>query len=226
MSDLERAATYYSRWSRIYDFLARYTPGITRLRSQCIQRLNLQNGMTVIDMGAGPGPNFPHLRNAISPDGTVVGIDVSRGQLERAKRLCNRNEWTEVAIIRGDASNPPVRDADAIFGSFVIGMFENPATVVDRWCDIIGPGGRIGLLHFATSRRWYGLFPNIALQLLVSVSTPDKSRGSQALTRLLDERIRAAESHVSRRCLEVQTTTHWGGIVRLTTGIVAEQSED
>lgn len=222
MSQKTRAASYYTRWAKWYDVIARFTPGMTRLRRICVNRLGLTSGMTVVDMGAGPGPNLGLIRSQIHPDGNVIGIDVSRGQLERANRHRLRHDWGDVAVLRGDATRPPVDAVDGIIASFVIGMFDEPAAVIDNWCEIVGPGGRVGLLHFAKSDRWYGLLPNAFLALLVLLSTPGYSLTESGKMQLLDERVRAGQRRLLERCDETTVSTHWGGLIHMYTGTVAD----
>ena len=220
MSRITRADSFYSRWARLYAVLARYTPGISRLRRHCIEQLDLKSGSVVADMGAGPGPNLPRLHSHVSPDGSVVGIDVAQGQLTHAAKFIHSSGWSNVHLVRGDATNPPLRSADALFASFVIGMFETPPDVIDRWCDIVGSGGRIGLLHFAKSDRWYGFVPNAFLTLLVWLSTPGTPLIDRGSTDLLDERVHAGHTRLMERCQETTVSTHWGGIVHLYTGVI------
>lgn len=222
MTTGDRADDYYTRWATLYDQVARRTPGIDALRTAVMEQFDPPAGGTVVEMGCGPGPNFPHLREAVGPEGTVVGIDVAGGALHRADRLIARRGWANVHPIRGDAKRPPIVDADAILATFVVGMFEDPVGVVDDWCDFVGPGGRVGFLHFSRSDRWHAPIANAGLDLLVTVSTPGAIRFRPGRSRELDRRVSAATERLADRCADIETNRAWGGLIRIDSGTVRE----
>lgn len=220
MSRSRAADQFYTRWARVYDHVARRTPGIAGLRRQTVDRMSLAPGMRVLDMGCGPGPNFPAVRAAIGASGWLLGLDVATGALHRADASIAREGWENVHVLRGDATDPPVTDADALVAAFVIGMFDEPADVVDRWCDLVGSGGRIGLLHFAESDRSYRVLPNAALRGLVVASTPGKRRLQSDAARLLSRRVTEGHAQLIERAESFEHTTHWGGVIHIVTGVV------
>ena len=222
MTGHEQTDSFYTRWAGVYEHLARQTPGISTLRTRTVEAMGLEPGATVIDMGCGPGPNFSFLRTTVGPTGTVIGIDLAAGALPRAQRFVRSNDWTNVHPIRADARHPPVRSADAILATFVVGMFDDPVAAIDEWCNFVGPGGKIGLLHFAKSDGRYRFVMNRALEALVVVSTPGSNRRNRRSATLLDRRVRAAHDHLANRCTGVVRDTHWGGIIHRSTGTVAE----
>lgn len=212
---------FYSRWAGLYDLLSRRTPGIRALRRRTVGGIDLTSGDTVVEMGCGPGPNFGPLRDAVGGDGTVVGLDLAGGALARAHGHVRAQGWENVHVLRGDATRPPVDAADAILGTFVVGMVGDPAAVIERWCDVAGPGGRIGLLHFARSDRWYGPVPNALLRLLVLTSTPGRRRTDDA-TALLDRRVREAHATLASQSDRFVHETRWGGLAHVAVGQVAQ----
>lgn len=216
----DRADTYYTRWAALYDQVARRTPGIGALRTAAVDQLAPPDGGVVVEMGCGPGPNFPALREAVGPDGTVVGIDVARGALHRANRSTGRHGWRNVHPIRGDAKRPPIVGADAVLATFVVGMFDDPVAVVDEWCDFVGPGGRLGFLHFSRTDRWHAPVANAGLDLLVTISTPGAIRYRSGRSRRLDRRVSAATDRLAERCEDVETRRASGGLIRIDSGTV------
>lgn len=121
-------------------------------------------------MGCGPGSNLPYLREEVGPDGHVLGIDITGPLLERARERINT--YDNVDVIRCDAREPPIAAADAILATFVCGLLSDPATVVDRWCDIVEPGGRIGLLDATASDAALGRALNPAFRAFVAAGSP------------------------------------------------------
>lgn len=213
------APKFYTRWADLYDLIVRRTPGITGLRARTADALNLDFGDTVIEMGCGTGANLGYLRERVGPEGTVVGVDFSAGVLDRAADHLTREGWENVHLVRGDATRPPIRDADAILGTFVVGMFADPTAVVGRWCDLLGPGRRVALLNAARSRRWYGPLVNVPFRGFVFASTPGRRRLADP-TRLLDQRVEAGHAEIERRCERTIHEEHVLGLVQLAAGRV------
>lgn len=213
------AAEFYTRWAGLYDPISRRIPGIAGLRERTVQALDLEFGETVVEMGCGTGANLVYLREAVGPEGTVIGVDFSAGVLERAREHVASEGWANVHLVRGDATAPPVQGADAVVATFVVGMFSNPGEVVEGWCDFVGSGGRIALLNAVPSRRLYGPLLNLPFRAFVHASTPGKRRLDDP-TGLLDRRVETAHAAVERRCERTIHEEGALGLVRLAAGRV------
>jgi SAM-dependent methyltransferase len=222
-----RVTSFYGRWAGPYDALARYAPVVGRLRARLADRLALSPGDTVVDMGCGTGANLPYLRERVGPSGTVVGVDVTRPMLARARRLVDRRGWGNVHVVQGDATRPPVEGpVDAVVGTFVVGMFDDPTAVVDGWCDLAGgqrdgAAGRIGLLDAARSDRRAAAPVNVAFDAFTVLSTPPtlQLRYDEPIGGHLHERVIAAREVLDRRG-DAAHETHLLGLVRLSVGTV------
>jgi ubiquinone/menaquinone biosynthesis C-methylase UbiE len=105
--DAAVAQTFYGRWARLYDAIATL-PGVGSWRARAVEALELDPGDTAVEMGCGTGANLPYLRERVGPEGTVVGIDFTRGMLDRARVRVERAGWENVHLVRGDATRPPV----------------------------------------------------------------------------------------------------------------------
>lgn len=218
----ETAQEFYGRWAGLYDLIARYTPGISRIRERAADACRLEPGDTVVEMGCGTGANLPVLRAGVGPTGTVVGIDVTGPVLERARD--STAAYDNVHVVRGDATRPPVSfdDVDAILATFVVGMLDDPRGAVDDWCDRVGPGGHVVLVNAASSDAWYAPPVNAAFRAIVVLSTPPtaKLRYEDDPHRRLDEKIDGAHARLRERSVAVADETHLFGVVRLTGGRV------
>ncbi|OIB58661.1 class I SAM-dependent methyltransferase [Natrialba sp. SSL1] len=116
----ESAQEFYGRWARLYDLIARGTPGIARLRRRAAAACRLERGDTVVEMGCGTGANLPYLREQVGPEGTVIGVDFTRPVLERARAMVADRGYENVHVVRGDATEPPfAAAADVEVGSSI-----------------------------------------------------------------------------------------------------------
>ena len=209
---------FYGRWARVYDLIAA-APGVRSWRERAASALDLDPGDTVVEMGCGTGANVPYLREGVEPGGHVVGVDVSRGMLQRARDHDDRR-GAGVHYIQGDATRPPVSGVDAVLGTFVVGIFSDPAGAVDRWCDLVGPGGWVALLNFQRSDRALARPLNLAFEGFVRLSAPGGrlTRSSQAAA--FESRVATARQALEDRTDSRRFETFAGGYVGLLSGRV------
>jgi len=228
------AAAFYDRWAAAYDRLATDAPFVCRLRRTAVRALAPRGGDVVVEMGCGTGANFRALRDRVGPTGRVIGVDVSRGVLDRARDRIDRAGWRNVEAVRGDATAPPFAgpgatddlrvpagEVDAVFAAFVAGMLPDPAGAVDAWARLVGDGGRLGLLNLARATRPLGRPLNPAFRLLVRAGAPPGARGGEPPADRLDRRVRAAHRRLDRRCEAVARRRRLAGFARITAGTVA-----
>ncbi len=220
MPDSTRAAqSFYTRYARLYDAVARYTPGVARLRDRAIDALDPRPGETVVEMGCGTGANLPLLRERVGPAGRVVGLDFAPGAVAVARDRTAR--WDNVAVVRADARHPSVRRADRALVTFVVGMLGDPAAAVETWVTLISPGGRLALLDLARTTRPATRPLNLGFRTLVALSSPPGTRARTGdPTRALDRRVAAAHRTVLDRTTPVVKEHHAAGFARLVAGEV------
>ncbi|QLG50776.1 class I SAM-dependent methyltransferase [Natrinema halophilum] len=225
----ESAQEFYGRWARLYDLIARRTPGIAHLRKRAAAACRLEPGDTVVEMGCGTGANLPYLLEQVGPTGSVIGIDFTRPVLERARAATA--EYDNVFILQGDATQPPISEPvragltdsngiDAVLATFVVGMLEDPAGAVADWCDLVSSDGTIVLANAARSEEWYAPPVNAIFRSIVVLSTPPTTRlryENDPHIRL-DEKIDAAHARLRERAVAIADETHVFGVIRLTGG--------
>lgn len=200
MSDPGSVERFYGRWAALYDMLATRTPGIGEVRERTVDALALSSGDTVVEMGCGTGANFPHIRDRVGEAGQVVGVDLTPGVLSRARRRIDRAGWENVHVVRGDATQPPIERADAVLGTFVVGMFEDSTSAVAGWAGRVEPGGRIALLDAVPRDSPTGTL-DVAFRAFVALSAPPtwQVRYEESPARLLRERVERARGELSGR---------------------------
>lgn len=218
--------TFYGRWARIYDQVARRTPGIGRVRRRVADACRLTGGETVVEVGCGTGANLRYLADRVGPEGTVVGIDVTPEVLRRAREATR--DLDTVHVVRGDATRPPIADepgaVDAVVATFLVGMLQIPEDAVSTWCDMVGPDGRVVLANATRTDHWAAPVLNGLFRGIVAVSTPPatKLRYDDDPTVRLAERVATAHGRLRARSRAVLESRHYLGLVRLTGGIVGD----
>jgi len=202
----------YGTWAPLYDWFARATASVGGVRAGCVRALDLEPGDTVVDFGCGPGVNLPALREAVGPEGRVVGVDLTGPMLDRARRRVRRRGWENVELVRADATDPPIRDVDAALSTFVTSLFADPYAVVSRWCDI---ADRVAIANFAPR----GSAPaNAALRAFATLNARLFDVESGDALRQLDERTAASRRALEDRMDAVARDTYVLGTIELNAG--------
>lgn len=143
-----RSRRVYDRWTRpdwLYPLVER---GTVRFRRRAVERLDLERGDTVLDVGCGPGVNFGLLRAAVGREGRVVGVDLSAGMVARARRRARDRGWRNVHVVRADATGDVLRPgtADAAVSTLALSTMPDADAVVGAVRRALGPAGRMAVL--------------------------------------------------------------------------------
>ena len=220
MADLDRVREFYGQWAHLYDRLAT-APGVRSWRRRAAAALDLSPGDTVVEMGCGTGANVPFLREQVGPDGRVVGIDVTRPLLDRARERAAEAGWTNAHVCAGDATQPPVSGpVDAVLGTFVLGLFRDPAAVVDDWTDLCRPGGRVAVLNFQRSDHLLAAPINLAFAAFLWAGSPGWGVPDEPVTAAFERRVDAGRTALAARTDDRRYETFGGGYLGLLSGRV------
>ena len=101
---------YYDIFSRFYDrFVALHSRDKQGLaRKFLVDQVPVQESGRVLDLCTGTGTLLSYLQEKVGPDGYVVGVDFSRGMLERARQKTKGVD--HVILVEADASHLPFRN--------------------------------------------------------------------------------------------------------------------
>jgi SAM-dependent methyltransferase len=138
------------RGRRLWNLLAGITPGFGErlndpVRSIALRELHLRPGDAVLDIGCGAGSFFPGLREAVGPDGRVVGIDNSPGMLRRARNLVAAKGWDNVTVLAADAGRDRLgdNDFDAAVAVSSLSATADVRAAASNAFAALRPGGRL-----------------------------------------------------------------------------------
>ena len=146
----DRMAPFYDVVSRPYGWF-----GSKRLAEQAIEELRLRPGDTVVDLGTGTGRNLPELAAGVGPAGRVVGVDLSPGMLERARRRVTAVGMGNVELVEAEmAAFDLPAGTDAVVSSYAMEMLPAYDEVIARLAEQLRPGGRIVVNGVRNPERW------------------------------------------------------------------------
>ena len=140
---------FYDKISHVYDLLAEHSE--SPMRRSGLEKLNVQPGEKVLEIGPGTGHSLVSLAQAVGPTGKVYGLDLSEGMLSVAQANLQKAGFSErVELIAGDALHLPYasESLDAIFMSFTLELFDTPEIpmVLAECRRALRPGGRIAVV--------------------------------------------------------------------------------
>jgi ubiquinone/menaquinone biosynthesis C-methylase UbiE len=100
---------YYDAFARVYDrFVAAHSSDRDgRLRDTLADRAEVEPGDRALDLRTGTGAMLPPLAGRAGAEGLVIGLDFSRGMLERARAKTAGTPG--LALVEADAERLPFR---------------------------------------------------------------------------------------------------------------------
>jgi ubiquinone/menaquinone biosynthesis C-methylase UbiE len=138
--DRRAALAQYQARAATYDLeLALFEP----LRALAVERLRLQPGEAVLDVGCGTGLSFRPLRRAVGATGRVVGIEQCPAMIGRARERAAAERGASVTLLCAPAEEAPIEGrVDAALFHFTHDILLRPAAL-DRVLKHVKPGGRV-----------------------------------------------------------------------------------
>lgn len=137
-------------------------------RTKAVDALNLKLGDTVVDLCCGTGLNFPHLQNAIGPEGKIIGVDLSADMLKVAENQVKYKGWENVALVNGDAAQYQFpKNTNGIITSYAITMIPEYDSIITKGADSLTKGGRFVILDFKKPDGWSEWFSKLMLTLFI-----------------------------------------------------------
>jgi ubiquinone/menaquinone biosynthesis C-methylase UbiE len=164
----------YDRVARFYSTLAPLYLIFPRARRKAVAALNLKAGDVVLEIGAGTGRNFPYLVAAVGPNGTVIGVDASTGMLAQARRLVEREGWSNVKLIKQDAARMEIdRDLDGVLFSLSYSALPEPRPALARSWERLRSSGRVVVMDLGLTEGGFSRLLDPIARLLLKFTPGD-----------------------------------------------------
>src|SRR5688500_14226671 len=135
----------YDKLAKVYDIT--FGPTLHPGRLRAIQRMNIQPGERVLEVGVGTGINL----GLYPKHCTVTGIDFSGSMLEKAREKAARKGIRNMRLLQMDAGDLKFADGsfDIVYAPYLISVVPDPVKVAQEMSRVCRPGGRIIFLnHF------------------------------------------------------------------------------
>lgn len=163
--DKQLAKERYRRLSARYDYATRR---IEPVRKQTIDALRLERGHRVLDVACGTGKSFELLREAVGPEGVVVGVEQSPEMLQQARERVREAGWDNVQLIESNIESADLKGPfDAVLFVYTQDVLQSDAALACIF-EATRPGARVA----STGLKLFPWYIGIANLWLLAVSYP------------------------------------------------------
>ena len=132
------------------------------LIKKVVEKMNIQSGLLVLDLGSGTGRNDCFIAQRIGPEGSILGLDISKEMLNLSRKRCQLYPNVEFREQRIEMPLTYQEEFDKVFISFVLHGFEDAQKVeiISNAYRALKPGGIFYILdynEFDLERLWFPL---------------------------------------------------------------------
>ena len=128
---------------------------------ETLERLELQPGMTIVEIGPGPGRLLIPAARRILPGGRAIGVELQEKMLDKLRRKLAKDDPGNLVLIHADATKPvlPPASVDLIYLCTVLGEIPDRRRALENCFAALRPSGRlviveiIGDPHYQTRGR-------------------------------------------------------------------------
>lgn len=102
-------------------------------------------GASVLDIGSGAGMDCLLAGRRVGKNGSVVGIDMTEGMLERARTAAAEADMRHVRFEKGDIGELPIESGsiDVVISNGVFNLAPDKTKVFSELYRVTKPGGRV-----------------------------------------------------------------------------------
>ena len=145
----EEIRRIYSRYAEVYDFIFAQS-FFPRIRMG-LEKIGIRAGDTIIEVGVGTGLSLP----LYPPSCKVVGIDITRKMLTKAKEKKEKYGLHHVSLFEMDAENITFADNsfDHAVVPFIVSVVPDPVRMMSEIRRITRKDGKIIVINHFSSRN-------------------------------------------------------------------------
>ncbi len=149
----DRIGAVYDKIAPIYDIWGKLTE--SRARNRAIELADIKDGQTILEVAVGTGLAFFEIvkRNL---NGKNIGIDLSPGMLEKAKKRIGPLKAKDCSLELGTAFHLNIEDEsiDTLLNNYMFDLipFEDMDRIVSEFRRVLKKGGRLVLVNMTRGR--------------------------------------------------------------------------
>jgi phosphatidylethanolamine/phosphatidyl-N-methylethanolamine N-methyltransferase len=135
----DQVAEAYGRWAPVYDIV--FGPVFRRGRRAAVDAAERVGGR-ILEVGVGTGLSL----GDYSAKSSVVGIDISRPMLDKARTRVERFRLKHVeklSVMDAEHLSYPDASFDVVVAQYVVTAIPHPEAALDEFVRVVRPGGQI-----------------------------------------------------------------------------------
>lgn len=119
-----------------------------------VEALDIPEGGTIADIGAGTGYFTWRLARRVGPAGRVIAVDIQQRMLDLAAETVRQHGLVNVDYVLGKETDPrlPPRSLDMVFIAHSYHEFSQPETIMEAIRRSLKPAGRLVIVEYAKER--------------------------------------------------------------------------
>ena len=161
---------YYDLFSKVYDFIIRLHSRDKEgsLRRFITDKANLSKGERALDLCTGTGSVAIELAQKVGEKGLVIGLDFSRGMLDKATEKISHYKIDRLQLVQAYANKLPFKNYSFHGVTCSHAFYELKGTertmAIDEVARILKRGGRFCLMEHAKPEK---LFPQLLFYIRI-----------------------------------------------------------
>ncbi|MDQ7081840.1 MAG: class I SAM-dependent methyltransferase [Aquificota bacterium] len=115
-----------------------------------LREFGIREGMTVLDVGTGPGFYLPYLSKLVGERGKVYAVDVQEEMVRRAREKVEMEGLGNVEVLRSEENHIPLpdRSVDFVFMAFTFLELEDPKKFAEELKRVAKPLGYLAVIDW------------------------------------------------------------------------------
>jgi len=129
-----------------------YTAEDLERLSNIISKIEVKEGMDILDLGCGTGILFDLLRRKVKSSGSVTGVDFS---IEMAEKAHRNFPFDNIYVVDADAINLPFEknSFDMAFAFSAFPHFSDQQRAIDETHRVLKKGAKFYIIHLESSKK-------------------------------------------------------------------------